>query len=198
VKIEYGTKGAKTTDENDDERGPPRYIAMPLSMAERLHHYRESIRPSNWSTYVKANSTTSVERRELAKTNPRQLFLSDTNGRLIKAHTLYDAWTHVSHLPFEGWSPHGGRHYWACEKLLSTIQKNAAAVGSPLNSATSSNWITGCANDTMMMVIKPQLGHISAATTEQYLKWVLQVSAQVDLNDRYQEALDADPGVSNG
>jgi integrase len=198
VKIEFGTKGGKTTDENEDERGPSRYVTMPISMAERLHHYRENIRPANRSTFVKANSTTPVERRELAKTNPRQLFLSDSNGRPIQDHTLYDAWTKVSHLPFKGWSPHGGRHYWSCDKLLSTIKKNAAALGSPLNSATSSNWITGCANDTLMMVIKPQLGHVSAATTEKYLKWVLQASAQVDLNDRYQAALDADTGESNG
>jgi len=198
VKIEYGTKGGKTTDENDDERGPPRNITMPFAMAKRLEDYRRNVRPGNRSNFVRANSSTPVERRELTKANPRQLFLSDSNGRPIQDHTLYDAWTNVSYLPFEGWSPHGGRHYWACDTLLSSIKKDAAALGSALNAATSSNWITGCANDTMMMVIKPQLGHVSAVTTEQYLKWVLQTSAQVDLNDGYQAALDAKMGPSNG
>lgn len=198
VKIEYSTKGGKTTDENGDELGPSRHITMPLAMAERLDNYRKNVRPTNRSIFVKANSSTPVERRELAKANPRQLFLSDSNGRPIQDHTLYDAWTNVSYLPFEGWSPHGGRHYWACDRLLSAIKKNAAALGSALNAATSNNWITGCANDTMMMVIKPQLGHVSAATTEEYLKWVLQASAQVDLNDGYQAALDAGTEASNG
>ena len=198
VKLEYGTKGGKTTDENGDERGPSRHITMPLAMAERLDKYRTNVRPTNRSKFVKANSSTPAERRELAKANPRQLFLSDSNGLPIQAHTLYDAWTNVSYLPFEGWSPHGGRHYWACDTLLSSVRKTAAALGSALNAGTSGNWITGCANDTMMMMIKPQLGHVSAATTEQYLKWVLQASAQVDLNDGYQAALDDDMGTVNG
>ncbi len=171
---------------------------MHLAMAERLHDYRENVRLANRSIFVKANSSTPVERRELAKANPRQLFLSDSNGLPIQHHTLYDAWTNVSYLPFEGWSPHGGRHYWACNTLLTSIKKIAVALGSELNMTTSSNWITGCANDTVMMVIKPQLGHVGAATTEQYLKWVLQASAQVDLNDGYQSALDADMGPING
>jgi integrase len=198
VKIEYGTKGAKTTDENGEERGPSRHITMPLAMAKRLDDYRKNVRPTNRSNFVKANSASPAERRELAKAKPRQLFLSDSNGLPIQDHTLYDAWTNVSYLPFEGWSPHGGRHCWACTTLVSEIKRNAAALGSELNAATSSNWITGCANDTMMMKIKPQLGHVSPATTEQYLKWVLNASAQVDLNDGYQAALDADMGPSNG
>lgn len=198
VKLEYGTKGGKTFDENGDERGPSRNIVMPLTMAERLDKYRTNVRPTNRSKFVKANSSTPAERRELAKAKPRQLFLSDSNGLPIQDHTLYDAWTNVSYLPFEGWSPHGGRHYWACSTLLAAIKKDAAALGSVLSAATSSNWITGCANDTMMMRIKPQLGHVSAATTELYLTWVLNASAQVNLNDGYQAALDSDMGPSNG
>lgn len=198
VKLEYGTKGSKTIDENGDERGPARNITMPIALAERLDHYRKNVRLANRSKFVRANSSTPAERRELAKANPRQLFLSDSNGLHIKDHTLYEAWTNVSYLPFDGWSPHGGRHYWACTTLLAAIRRNAAALGSSLNAATSSNWITGCANDTLMMVIKPQLGHVSSATTEQYLKWVLNASAQVNLNDGYQAALDADMEPSNG
>ena len=198
VKIEYGTKGGKTTDESGDERGPARHIIMPLSMAERLHHYRENVRPANRSNFVRAHSTTPVERRKLATANPCQLFLSDSNGRPIQKHTLYDAWSSVSFLPFEGWSPHGGRHYWACETLLDSIKKKATALGFALNGATNSNWINSCANDTLMMVIKPQLGHLSQATTELYLKWAFLGSAQVDLNDRYQAALDADTETLNG
>jgi integrase len=198
VKIEYGAKGGKTTDNKGDERGPSRNITMPLSMAERLHHYRENIRPTIRSIFVKANSSTPAERRELAKANPRQLFLGDSSGLPIQNHTLYDAWTKLSYLPFKGWSPHCGRHYWACETLLEAIEKNAVALGSTLNAATSSNWITGCANDTVMLKIQPQLGHISQATTERYLQWVLQTSAQMDLNDGYQAALDEIILSSNG
>jgi integrase len=198
VKIEYGTKGGKTIDENGDERGPSRHIAMPLAIAECLDGYHKNVRPTNRSIFVRGNSTTPAERRELAKANPRQLFLSDSNGLPIRDHTLYDAWTNVSYLPFEGWSPHGGRHYWACTTLLTSIKKRAAALGSALNAATNNNWINGCASDTMMMMIKPQLGHVNAATTEQYLKWVLNASSQVDLNDGYQAALDNDTEPSNG
>lgn len=89
VKLEYGTKGGKTPDENGDERGPSRYITMPLAMAERLNKYRKNVRPINRSKFVKANSSTSTERRELAKANQRQLFLSDSNGLPIQDHTLY-------------------------------------------------------------------------------------------------------------
>jgi integrase len=198
VLIQYGAKGEKATDENGEKRGPARYIKVPLSMAERLHHYRENIRPNSRSTFVKANSSTPTERRELARTNPRQLFLSDSNGRPIRAKTLYTAWTTVSYVPFIGWSPHGGRHFWSCTTLIAAVNRNAAALGSPLNSGTNTNWILGCVNDTLMMEIQPQLGHVSSDITEQYLQWALQASAQVDLNDGYQAALDASIEVSNG
>lgn len=198
VKLAYGTKGSKTTDENGEKVGPSRFITMPLALAKRLDDYRANVRPTNRSIFVKANASTPAERRELAKTKPRQLFLSDSNGIPIKAKTLNDAWSHVSYLPFEGWSPHLGRHYWACTTLLDAIKKNSVALGSQVSSATSNNWITGCANDTIMMMIKPQLGHVNQATTEQYLAWVLKSFAQVNLNDGYQAALDAEMGPSNG
>lgn len=193
VRLEYGTKGGKISDDGD-ERGPARYIEMPFAMAERLHRYRENNRLGNRSKFVKANSKTVAERRELIKANPPQLFLSDSNGSIIQSHTLYDAWAHVSWLPAEGWSPQGGRHFWACETLLNGLRRHAIAT----------DWVKGYDQSIMVMmmalVIEPQLGHVSAGTAQQYFTWVhkactqidFKAEAQVALNDGWQALLDAE------
>lgn len=186
VAIMYGTKGGKDEDEEGLEYGPSRSITFPLSLAERLAHYREFVRPVNWSKYVRA-AKTDVERRERRRNQPKRLFLSDAIGRPVTASRLYEAWVHASRCPFPGWSPHGGRHYWACKTLIKAIERHRLAVEGSAGelSALSPTWITGCATDTLMLEIRPQLGHIDLATTEMYIQWVTQTYAQSALHDAH-------------
>lgn len=189
VTIEYGTKGAKTYEDDDleegGERGPARSIVMPLSLAEKLAHYREYMRPGNRSTFVRGASN-DAERRARRRTPNNLLFLSDTTGRPVKASRLYEAWTGASRRPFAGWSPHGGRHYWACKTLIAAIERHRRTAGANAPAVSlSPTWITGCANDALLLEIKPQLGHIDPATTELYIKWVTQTFSQAELHDAH-------------
>ena len=189
VTIRYGTKGSKYPDDTGEVRGPSRVVVFPVELAEKIHAYREFVRPGNRSLHVKGASTL-VERRARRDTDPRQLFLSDFNGRPIQAHSLYEAWTSVRNVPFEGWSPHGGRHYWACKTLLRAVKRQADAVGIAVNAA-SSNWITGCVNDALLLEVKPQLGHVDVKTSELYLAWVARAYQQTLQSDDYAAALEA-------
>jgi len=113
-------------------------------------------------------------RKALIQAGSKRLFLSDYNGRPVSAQRLYDAWTDVSVLPIECWHPHLGRHYWACMQIVNHIEKMKKAMSKPAG-VSENNWITGLASDVIGSIIKTQLGHVSAETTELYLKWVRQI-----------------------
>lgn len=189
VTIEYGTKGTKTREGDDsvedDERGPARSIVMPLSLAEKLAHYREFLRPANRAKFVRG-APNDAERRARRRAPNNLLFLSDTTGRPVRASRLYDAWTSASRLPFVGWSPHGGRHFWACKTLIAAIERHRRDAGGNVPAASlSPTWIHGCASDALLLEIKPQLGHVDPSTTELYITWVTKTFAQSDLHDAH-------------
>lgn len=185
VQIAYGTKGGKNEDESGDELGPARSITMPLGLAERLAHYREFVRPRNRAIYVRA-AADDAERRARRRSAPKQLFLSDSKGIPVSAHRLYEAWTRASRSPFAGWSPHPGRHYWACKALIAAIERHRQAMASRgVNGPLTPTWVTGCATDALMLEIKPQLGHVDLATTEMYIGWVAEIYKQTELHDSY-------------
>lgn len=189
VTIAYGAKGPKTVDENGEECGPPRVIAVPLNLARRLAHYREFIRPGLRATYARAAYGVE-ERRRRMRAVCRQLFLSDFTGEAVSAQSLYEAWTQVYSMPFKGWSPHLGRHYWACKTLIDTIEQRAKTLVRPSGYAFPSDWILGSATDTIDMVIQPQLGHVSAKTSQAYLVWVQRAFTMTAMHDEYEQELE--------
>lgn len=188
VLIKHGTKGAKQSGPEGLE-GPPRRIALPLTVAERLHHYREFIRPRARAQYVR-NANSPEERRSRQREIVRQLFLSDVTGERISHQVLYEAWTAVSALPYKGWSPHTGRDYWACKKMLEAMERRTKALGLTLKKAPS-GWVSDSAVDTLNLVIRPQLGHLSAETTQRYLVWVERAFTLSSLHGQYEQSLDA-------
>lgn len=121
VTIEHGTKGPKNLAGNA-EVGPPRNIVVPMALANRLWQYTEFERPKLLKTYIKSGKT-KAEQEERRRNPPRQLFLSDFTGVPVSAQKLYEAWTSAPSLPFDGWSPHLGRHYWACKTLLLELER---------------------------------------------------------------------------
>lgn len=185
VKIMYGTKGSKIEETDGSQRGPERSIVMPLELAERFADYRELVRPGNRATFVRQAANDS-ERRARRREKIDRLFLSDDTGEPVKAGRLYEAWTSVSRVPFKGWSPHGGRHYWACKTLIAAIERHRKAISTPgAVTSLSPNWISGCATDAMMLEIKPQLGHVDVVTSEKYIGWVTQTYEAAELHDAH-------------
>lgn len=188
VVIKYGTKGSKHPGP-DGLEGPPRKIAIPLSVAEKLHQYREFRRPKARAQYIRS-ATSPEERKSRQRQTVKQLFLSDVTGEPISAQVLYEAWTAVSALPYKGWSPHMGRDYWACKKMLEAMERRTRMLGHNL-SQVPSGWISDSAVDTLNLIIRPQLGHLSVETTQLYIVWVERAFTLTGVSDQYELSLEA-------
>lgn len=188
VLIKYGTKGPKYPGP-DGEEGPPRKIAMPISVAERLHAYRELRRPKARAQYVR-NAKTQEERRKRQREKLKELFLSDATGLPYTPQVIYEAWTAVKALPYKGWSPHAGRHYWACKTLLKALECRTKTMALA-HDLLPSGWISDSATDTLNLVIRPQLGHLSPETSRLYLVWVERTFILCSLHCAYEQSLEA-------
>jgi integrase len=158
VLVEHGTKGNK-----------PRYIDMPIDLAERLVRYRDVVRPKSRMLYVRGAQGVTEQRRRMAEKEPR-LFLSDHTGTPITGKKLYEAWHEVSHPPVTGWSTHLGRHYWTCKTLLERHQERTKMLAE--GAMVTPDWATALARDDILMFVKPQLGHVDSRTSEAYTVWL--------------------------
>ena len=182
VTIRYGTKGGNFGLIDGDKLGPERDILVPLTLAYRLHDYREKDR-----------------RRALLKLRPkfkgielarhmsdRHLFLDERTGLPIGYDRVTNCWRNVDALPFRGWSPHGGRHWWACMKLwreLKLMEADLKARGD-----TAGRSLIAMATDIIRLEIKDQLGHLDIETTHLYIRWVAR-QLSVALPTNYAEYL---------
>lgn len=173
VTLEYGAKGPKYDDGRGDEVGPAREIEIPLALAEKLHTYRTYVRPKLLAKFVKA--ARSKEERLRRKTNAeRRMFLSEASGTPISAKCFYKAWKKSSSLPYASWSPHLGRHFWACTKLLRETSRRLSIPGRlKPDFDTGFGVAHATASDIIKLVLKPQLGHMSEETVEIYLVWIM-------------------------
>lgn len=189
VFIEYGAKGAKKKNDRGDIVGPGRTILVPIELAKKLHSYRETKRLKFFSKYVKGAKTQddSIARK---KKKFEQLFLSDHNGRPVSFQRFYDAWTGASKLPYKGWSPHPGRHYWACMELLKEAKRHFAFISKYDRSEIPLDWIRGNVCDVITLRIQPQLGHIDKKTTEMYIAWAVEMYRNGWVEDAFEHALE--------
>ncbi len=190
VLIRHGTKGPKSVDEFGDEVGPARSILLPLELANRLEEYRHTVRPRLRAKLVRA-APTMVERKMRMKEVPKSLFLSDFDGRPVSASSIYSSWTETSNLPFKGWCPHQGRHYYACKTLLDSFgARMRAAKGTGISDMVRQGF-HGTAMDILKIRIQPQLGHLSVEVTQAYLVWVQRALTLTSVSDEYEQSLDS-------
>jgi len=168
VTIKYGTKGHKASP--DSIIGPSRPISIPLRMAMKLHEYRAGRRLVQQTRWARSGGTKEI--RDIRRKHPSgsQLFLGEHSNCPFSSRMLRYAWSGAP-LPFKGWSPHVGRHYWACTTLLDLLQQRVASLGKALNDVPG-DWLTGTAQSDLVMVVRPQLGHIDPETTLLYLAWL--------------------------
>lgn len=184
VYLENGTKGKK-----------PRYIEIPLEVANRLHDYRQKVRPKARKLYVIAGQDTSEQRRRMAEKEDR-LFLSESTGLPVSGQKLYEAWTEISVKPYAAWSPHLGRHYWACKTLYDAYLAEKKLLRDGVQ--VTADWVTAQAQSQLLMRIKPQLGHIGSATTEAYLVWLRKITLSAEHSDEWLASLEgSDTGALN-
>lgn len=166
VTIRYGTKGGIFGVVDGDKLGPERTILVPLPLARRLHEYRETARRR---ALLKLREKFKGDELALRTSDPH-LFLDERTGRPISYHRVTNCWRNVDPLPFKGWSPHGGRHWWACMKLWRELKLMEAELRARCDAAGHS--LIALATDIIRLEIKDQLGHLDLETTHRYIRWV--------------------------
>ncbi len=142
------TKGAK-----------PRTVRIPTQFADRVRNWIDGKRLNYTLRYFK-----------LKRQRTQKLFLSDNagaQGRPISAQTIYRCFTEVQPRS-SSWSPHKGRHAFACYFLLEAL---AAEAGSAGLASKGAGWIVS-RGEFWIDMLRRQFGHVSRNTTEIYLRWV--------------------------
>ena len=186
ISIRYGTKGPTYGRDNGDKIGPERDILIPLSLAQSWDHYRANARNQAFAARMKGAK--GVARLALAK-SAVHLFLRASDGMQFQGPGLYNAWTGAQP-PINGWSPHQGRHWWACSVLWRELKKHQHTPH--LSNETTAALLESTALSIIRLQVQPQLGHANEATTTVYLRWVMDMLAvPASLED------DDEPSIGN-
>lgn len=203
VLIRAGNKGGnKQLDEEGELTRHPtgRRIHLPIALAEKLNVYADTTRLIARARYVRAENVPMAERNRRAREKlPLRLFLGDYLGVPFTAQTLRNVWKCPSR-PMDEWSPHLGRHYYACYFLLARIEEQAAML-KKLDRKTAMLVASSPAFvDNYWQALQQQLGHVDKETTERYTKWLRQATSNFALSllNRRPEPLDAGESLSAG
>ena len=167
--IKFGTKGRSFGMDHNDKIGPTRSILIPLLLAKKWDDYRRGLRNRAFKRFMEG-TTGKEARRELAASSVH-LFLRDGDGERFSGKRLYDDWV-AADPPLDGWSPHQGRHWWACSVLWRELQRHELAhrLGA---GETAVALLESTALSVIRLQIQPQLGHANESTTMIYLRWVM-------------------------
>lgn len=184
VDIKYGCKGKAFGEDHGDKIGPQGTIRVPLPFAERLHSYWMTDRNIALKKWVKAGQTLAAQKERIA--NSVHLFLDERTGERVSAKALYSAWTGVE-LPFNGWSPHLGRDWWACSVLWSDIKRHEHLLKTVTDIPNA--LLESIAMSVIRLQIQPQLRHAHPQTTMIYLQWVSDMVG-FNLSVQYEQSLE--------
>ena len=193
VTISYGTKGPKYGADHGDKIGPRQIIKMPMTLALRLHHYRNTERPKAVLVASKKGKGAPEQRR--IRDNAVHLFVNPRTGKRYTPSRVYDAWRSVP-LPQRGWTVHLGRDFWACTTLWRAMTRQKKLREEALDRKLDDITLELFKHDAMSVIelqIQPQLRHVSWETSMIYLQWVAdRLSVALDLHQTYVESLAAE------
>lgn len=157
----YGTKGGRQVGD-PSKRGKMRTLRFGMDFLYSLDDYRRLRRAKALALFRRSNPRGRL---------PKELFLDEATGYPLTSKMVYDSWVRCCHLPFPGWSPHAGRHAFACLLLLRLIHEECERIGKTVSTFPRTALI-GSASDLVQLYIRPILGHVSEQTTARYLEWV--------------------------
>jgi integrase len=155
MEICYGTKGSREIGD-PDQRGKTRVLRFSPAFLDQLVNYKQLSRAKALAQF-RARHTGPL---------PRQLFLSEQTGEPLTKASLFKAWHECETLPLPGFSPHAGRHTFACLTLLRLLEEERHL------SNIGRAGLLQHATNLIEVYIRPVMGHVSTATTERYLDWV--------------------------
>ncbi|WP_261531278.1 site-specific integrase [Burkholderia multivorans] len=195
ITVRFGTKGASYGTSHGDKIGPERSILIPLILAEKWHVYRNDSRHrafAQWMTGAKGPA------RWTRAAQSVHLFLREADGARFSGTDFYAVWTGVTP-PTSKWSPHQGRHWWACSTLWRALKKHEFfwreierhKSTNLFSDETTAALIDSTALSIIRLQIQPQLGHASDSTTIVYLRWVIDmISVPLSIDIYANDAID--------
>jgi integrase len=161
MEICYGTKGDRQPGD-PQKKGKLRTLRFDAGFLRKLDDYKRLRR---------AKALALFGRLYPGKPKPDILFLSEQTGEPVTPAALYKAWHECKTLPFEGWSPHTGRHAFACLTLLRLVRDEACLIGQA-TSALPKSVLLELSTNLISTYIRPVLGHVSEQTSTRYLEWL--------------------------
>jgi len=172
VELTRGTKG-----------GRPRTIRVPVELARAIRIWIDGPR----NKYVFGFHKRTGER-------PDNLFVSDAAGYIgtpIRRHTIGKCFAKTTPRP-KVWSPHKGRHAFACFFVLYALETEARA-----HKATAAgmgvNWIHNRGAEWLKM-LQRQFGHVDEDTTQIYLRWLITAVGLAEMANGWHRFLSSDEG----
>ena len=136
MEILYGTKGGREPGDAA-KAGKPRTLRFAVSFLRELSDYAALRRAKAAALFIAGHPGCPV---------PPQLFLSERTGEAITAAALYKAWHACESLPYPGFSPHIGRHSFACLTLLRLLQEEMALTARTLGAGPRSTLLEHARN----------------------------------------------------
>lgn len=167
ITIRYGTKGRGYGNDNGDKIGPERTIQIPSELADLWDEYRKGKR--NAALKVRLSRADSPTARRQLFESTVHLFLREEDGLRFSGEEIYRRWTKIK-IGRKSWSPHKGRHWWACSILWDHIAKNPTFTDVR---RADLRLVRDSAEEVIRLIIQPQLGHSDSSTTEKYLRWIM-------------------------
>lgn len=175
VEIKHGTKGREFyVDEFGDKVGPQGTILVPFWLAKRIHDYRNNDRLLALKQATKGVRDPAKARRIIDQAV--HLYINPQTGLRYTGPQIYEFWTKVDGP--EHWSPHLGRHWWACQYLWQRMQEHIAliqqvqGIDHPNADHPLLRELRGTVQTVIQLEIKSQLRHVNSQTTEIYLQWL--------------------------
>ena len=161
IEIIYGTKGGR--DPSDpDRKGKARTVRVRTEFLERLHLHARNPRerPASVATFRIAHPEGRV---------PDHLFLNPDTGLPYSLAQPNKLFQRAAPLPTTPWTPHMGRHFYACWTLLELLQEE-----SHLATLRRGDLLPSTLKEfghSSLLRLKQYLGHASEETTDIYLAW---------------------------
>ena len=163
--------------------GRPRTIQVPLPLAAEIRDWIDTRRLTLVRRYAK---------RHPDETASDRLFLSDARGHegtVVEHHTVYRCFYEVKPRPRK-WSPHFGRHTFACFYLLHALDNEAKAADATFKEL-GADWVQS-RGKFWLDTLRRQLGHVSEDTTNIYLRWLATATGISDVAVSWHAFLEAD------
>ena len=161
IEVSYGTKGGREPSD-PDRIGKRRMVRIRTAFVERLHLHKMNPRERGAALRVHAE-------RHPTDSAPEHLFLNPETGLPYALSQPNKLFKRGGPAPTSPWTPHMGRHFYACWTLLEFLQEEARLAGLRRGDLIPST--LEALGHASLLRLRAYLGHESSDTTDIYLAW---------------------------